>query len=121
LQSSAAAAAEASTSGRERVTAAHSGRIRAHEPRRPEPRQPRRDPHHRRPRGERLAAYTWLARALLVSIFVTRVFSFVESQFGAVIGLGIDALLLISVQLMAAQERRRLEPDSRPASIASAR
>lgn len=61
-------------------------------------------------RGERLAAYTWLARALLVSIFVTRVFSFVESQFGAVIGLGFDVLLLISVQLMAAQERRRGAP-----------
>lgn len=68
-------------------------------------------------RGERLAAYTWLARALLVSIFVTRVFSFVESQFGAVIGLGFDVLLLISVQLMAAQERRR----QGAASIASPR
>ena len=79
-------------------------------------------------RGERLTAYTWLARALLVSIFVTRVFSFVESQFGAVIGLGLDVLLLISVQLMAAQERRRLAPqpgEQQPlqgnASIASAR
>ncbi len=61
-------------------------------------------------RGDRLGAYTWLARALLVSIFVTRVFSFVESQFGAVIGLGFDVLLLISVQLMAAQERRRAAP-----------
>jgi len=69
-------------------------------------------------RGERLAAYTWLARALLVSIFVTRVFSFVESQFGAVIGLGFDVLLLISVQLMAAQERRRqLPPDGGPSSV----
>ena len=58
-------------------------------------------------RGERLVAYAWLARALLVSIFITRVFSFVESQFGAVIGLGFDVLLLISVQLMAAQKRRR--------------
>jgi hypothetical protein len=65
-------------------------------------------------RGERVAAYTWLARALLVSIFITRVFSFVESQFGAVIGLGFDVLLLISVQLMAAQERRRSEPRSAP-------
>ncbi len=61
-------------------------------------------------RGERLRAYTWIARALLVSIFVTRVFTFVESQFGAVIGLGFDVLLLISVQLMAGQERRRLAP-----------
>jgi len=57
-------------------------------------------------RGDRAAAYTWLTRALLVSIFVTRVFSFVESQFGAVFGLGIDILLLISVQAMARQEAR---------------
>jgi hypothetical protein len=64
--------------------------------------------------GNRLAAYAWLARALLVSIFITRVFSFVESQFGAVLGLAVDVLLLISVQLMAAQERRRGD-----ASIAS--
>lgn len=72
-------------------------------------------------RGDRLGAYTWLARALLVSIFVTRVFSFVESQFGAVIGLGFDVLLLISVQLMAAQERRRRAPAAPPGSIASPR
>ena len=76
-------------------------------------------------RGEALAAYAWLARALLVSIFVTRVFSFVESQFGAVLGLGIDVLLLISVQLIAAQERRHLAPEDQPplapASIASPR
>jgi hypothetical protein len=57
-------------------------------------------------RGDRAAAYVWLTRALLVSIFVTRVFSFVESQFGAVFGLGIDILLLISVQAMARQEAR---------------
>ena len=58
-------------------------------------------------RGDRLDAYRWLAWALLVSIFVTRVFVFVESQFGAVFGVAIDVLLLISVQLMAKQERRR--------------
>lgn len=57
-------------------------------------------------RGDRAGAYTWFTRALLVSIFVTRVFSFVESQFGAVFGLGIDILLLISVQAMARQEAR---------------
>ena len=57
--------------------------------------------------GDRAAAYAWLTRALLVSIFVTRVFSFVESQFGAVFGLGTDILLLISVQAMARQEARR--------------
>lgn len=58
-------------------------------------------------RGNRPQAYVWLTRALLVSIFVTRVFSFVESQFGAVFGLGTDILLLISVQAMARQEARR--------------
>jgi hypothetical protein len=58
-------------------------------------------------RRQRLDAYTWFTRALLVSIFVTRVFTFVESQFGAVFGLAIDVLLLITVQLMAQQERRR--------------
>ncbi len=57
--------------------------------------------------GDRADAYLWLTRALLVSIFVTRVFVFVESQFGAVFGVAIDVLLLISVQLMARQERRR--------------
>ncbi len=57
-------------------------------------------------RGDRAGAYAWFTRALLVSIFVTRVFSFVESQFGAVFGLGIDILLLISVQAMARQEAR---------------
>ena len=56
-------------------------------------------------RGDRLDAYLWLTRALLVSIFVTRVFTFVESQFGAVFGLAVDVLLLVSVQLMARQER----------------
>jgi hypothetical protein len=58
-------------------------------------------------RGDRAGAYVWFTRALLVSIFVTRVFSFVESQFGAVFGLAIDILLLISVQAMARQEARR--------------
>jgi hypothetical protein len=60
-------------------------------------------------RGDRAQAYAWLTRALLVSIFITRVFSFVESQFGAVFGLGIDILLLISVQAMARREARNAD------------
>ena len=56
--------------------------------------------------GDRHEAYRWFDRALLVSIFVTRVFAFVESQFGAVFGLGVDLLLLVTVRYMAAQERR---------------
>jgi hypothetical protein len=60
-------------------------------------------------RGDRPQAYVWLTRALLISIFITRVFSFVESQFGAVFGLGIDILLLISVQAMARREAKRAD------------
>jgi hypothetical protein len=60
-------------------------------------------------RHDRARAYVWLTRALLVSILITRVFSFVESQFGAVFGLGIDLLLLISVQAMARREAKRDE------------
>ena len=74
-------------------------------------------------RGERLDAYVWFTRALLVSIFVTRVFTFVESQFGAVFGLAVDVLLLISIQLMATQERRRRPappPPLRPAGGSAA-
>jgi hypothetical protein len=58
-------------------------------------------------RHDRLDAYEWVTRALIVSIFITRVFAFVESQFGAVFGLAVDVLLLISVRLMAKQEARR--------------
>jgi hypothetical protein len=48
-----------------------------------------------------------------VSIFLTRSFAFVESQFGAVFGLAVDLLLLVSVELMQRSERIRdaaLEP-----------
>jgi ABC-type multidrug transport system fused ATPase/permease subunit len=70
-------------------------------------------------RGEPLDAYRWLSWALLVSIFITRVFVFVESQFGAVFGVAIDILLLISVQLMAKQERRRQPRPALPAAAAA--
>jgi hypothetical protein len=63
--------------------------------------------------GRRAAAFEWFERALLVSIFLTRSFAFVESQFGAVFGLAVDLLLLVSVHLMQRGERGRaaaLEP-----------
>jgi hypothetical protein len=72
-------------------------------------------------RGSRLDAYRMFERALLVSIFVTRVFAFVESQFGAVFGLAVDLLLLVTVRYVAEQERRldqRPEPTPRePAAL----
>jgi hypothetical protein len=58
-------------------------------------------------RGRRLGAYRMFTYALLVAIFVTQVFAFVESQFGAVFGLGVDLLLLVTVHYMTEQERRR--------------
>jgi hypothetical protein len=58
-------------------------------------------------RGRRVAAYRMFTYALLVAIFVTRVFAFVESQFGAVFGLAVDLVLLVTVHYMTEQERRR--------------
>lgn len=54
--------------------------------------------------GDRAAAYRRFERGLLIAILVTRVFAFVESQFGAVIGLSVDLLLLLTVRYMARQE-----------------
>jgi hypothetical protein len=51
-------------------------------------------------RRDRLAAYHWFERALLVSILLTRVFLFVESQFGAAVGAALDILLLLAVRSM---------------------
>jgi hypothetical protein len=56
-------------------------------------------------RGRRAAAYRQFERALLVAIFVTQVFSFVESQFGAIFGLGVDLLLLLALRSLQAGER----------------
>jgi hypothetical protein len=40
-----------------------------------------------------LSGYRMLERALFISIFVSRLFAFVESQFAAVFGLMVDLLL----------------------------
>jgi hypothetical protein len=55
--------------------------------------------------GDRAAAYRRFDRALLVSIFVTQVFAFVESQFAAAFGLGLDILLLVTIRAMMRGER----------------
>jgi hypothetical protein len=68
----------------------------------------------------RVAAYRMFTYALLVAIFVTRVFAFVESQFGAVFGLAVDLLLLVTVRYMTEQERREQpphQPNSRPQDV----
>ena len=53
-----------------------------------------------RVRRDRLAAYHWFERALLVSVLLTRVFLFVESQFGAAAGAFLDIALLLAVRSM---------------------
>jgi hypothetical protein len=57
-------------------------------------------------RGLHRAAYRSFEHALLVAIFVTQVFSFVESQFGAVFGLAVDLVLLVAVRWLPADEQR---------------
>ena len=57
-------------------------------------------------RRSRLDAYRMFDRAILVQIFVTQVFAFVESEFAAVFGLSLDLLLLVTLRYMM---RRELE------------
>jgi hypothetical protein len=56
--------------------------------------------------GDRLDAYRWFDRALLVQIFISQVFAFVVSQFQAVFGLGLAILLLITIRYMIRGERQ---------------
>ena len=55
-------------------------------------------------RGHHAHAYRSFEQALLVAIFVTQVFSFVESQFGAVFGLAVDLVLLVALRTLVARE-----------------
>jgi hypothetical protein len=56
--------------------------------------------------GARASGLRWFEAAVLVSILVTRVFAFVESQFGAVFGLAVDVALLVLVRTVRAEEAR---------------
>jgi hypothetical protein len=84
-------------------------------------------------RGDRPGAWRSFDRALLIAIFVTQVFAFVESQLGAVFGLAADLVLLAALRAVAArdadrsagEERRPLvqplaEPPPSPATAGSA-
>jgi hypothetical protein len=64
-------------------------------------------------RRSRLAAYAMFERALLVAIFFTQVFVFIQSQFGACIGFLLDLLLLVTVRFMMHRERE-LAVDAEP-------
>ncbi len=56
--------------------------------------------------GARLDGYRVFELALFVSILVTQLFAFVESQFAAALGLSIDILLLLAVRAILEHERR---------------
>lgn len=53
--------------------------------------------------GRTHEAVRWFERALLISILLGRVFDFYESQFGAVLGLAVDLVLLYGVRRLSAQ------------------
>jgi hypothetical protein len=59
-------------------------------------------------RRDQIGAYRHFERALLVAIFITRPFSFVESQFHAVFGLAVDLLLLVALRGVTARQRRQV-------------
>ena len=63
----------------------------------------------------RADAYRLFERALLVAIFFTQVFAFVESQFGAVFGLAVDLVLLAGLRAVAGDASSAARPGSRGA------
>jgi hypothetical protein len=60
-------------------------------------------------RSDHQAAYRHFTTALLISIFLTRVFVFLEAQFAAVFGLGFDLLLLFAISALSARDRQQSE------------
>jgi hypothetical protein len=57
-------------------------------------------------RGRHASAYRFFSWALLVSILVTRVFIFIESQFAAVFGLAVDLVLFALISELASQDEQ---------------
>jgi uncharacterized membrane protein YgcG len=58
-------------------------------------------------RDEHQRAYRAFSYALLISIFVTRVVSFIEAQFAAVFGLGLDLVLYAAISELASQDSQK--------------
>ena len=57
-------------------------------------------------RYARLTAYRWFSRAMLVSIFITQVFAFLETQFAALGALAGSILIYTALRYMIEQESR---------------
>lgn len=72
-------------------------------------------------RRSRLAAYRWFVRSVLVSIFVTQIFTFLASEFTALWGFAIDILLYTALKIMIEQEQRIPTGGEAPALPAKAK
>lgn len=60
----------------------------------------------------RLAAYHWFVRSVLVSIFVTQVFTFLESELSALWGFTIEILVYTALKIMIEQEQLMASADA---------
>ncbi len=56
-------------------------------------------------RRSRLTAYHWFVRSVLVSIFVTQVFTFLESELTALWGFSVDILIYTALKIMIEREQ----------------
>jgi hypothetical protein len=70
-------------------------------------------------RRSRLEAYAWFKRAVLVSIFLSTVFSFYQYQLGALYGLGFDLLLLLALDYLLDSERSAGEASAARALVSA--
>jgi hypothetical protein len=73
-------------------------------------------------RSSRLAAYRWFQRANLISILVTHVFTFYDSQLAALAGLSVSLLIYVALRYAIARERaleRAPAPGWGPAPVAA--
>lgn len=69
-------------------------------------------------RRSRVDTYRWFTRAILVYIFVTQVFSFFESELGALGGLLINVLVYIALRLLIEREESLSgKPGAEPESL----
>ena len=68
-------------------------------------------------RGDRVGGYRMLGRAMLIQIFITQTFIFVESSFSAITGLLGSILLLIVIRFSEHHEAELLEQGSAQAPL----
>jgi hypothetical protein len=71
-------------------------------------------------RRSRLMAYIWFRRSILVSIFVTQVFAFYTEQFGALVGLALNILVLVALEYLIPLERSTAEQREEDADVLAA-